>query len=97
MDVAAGNSKTNLRQILQQRMATRGLQCRCIRCREVKNLVCTRPGPPRKRYMCATCEMNALKGTRQQPALDERLDGGHDRAGTRVLASADVAIVSVGG
>mmetsp|Transcript_40354 Transcript_40354/g.95890 ORF Transcript_40354/g.95890 Transcript_40354/m.95890 type:complete len:752 (+) Transcript_40354:178-2433(+) len=36
--IIAGNSKTNLRQILQQRMATRGLQCRCIRCREVKNL-----------------------------------------------------------
>lgn len=29
--------KTNMRQLLQDEMASRGLKCRCIRCREVKN------------------------------------------------------------
>lgn len=29
--------KTNMRQLLQDEMTSRGLKCRCIRCREVKN------------------------------------------------------------
>lgn len=35
--IIAGNSRTNLRQILLDRMAKRGLRCKCIRCREVKD------------------------------------------------------------
>jgi len=35
-NVVAGMKKANLRQIAQQRMAERGLICRCIRCREVR-------------------------------------------------------------
>lgn len=34
--IVAGTTKSNLRQIVQQRMAERGLACRCIRCREVR-------------------------------------------------------------
>jgi len=35
-DIAAGVTKSNLRQIVQERMAQEGLTCRCIRCREVR-------------------------------------------------------------
>ncbi|RLC72265.1 MAG: tRNA uridine(34) 5-carboxymethylaminomethyl modification radical SAM/GNAT enzyme Elp3 [Chloroflexi bacterium] len=35
-NIVAGVKKTNLRQIVQQRMAREGLVCRCIRCREVR-------------------------------------------------------------
>jgi elongator complex protein 3 len=34
--VVEGNKKANLRQIAQRRMEKRGLQCQCIRCREVR-------------------------------------------------------------
>ena len=34
--IVAGTTKSNLRQIVQQRMQARGLQCQCIRCREVR-------------------------------------------------------------
>jgi histone acetyltransferase (RNA polymerase elongator complex component) len=37
--IIAGNKVTNLRQILLQKMAKRGLRCKCIRCREVKDSV----------------------------------------------------------
>ncbi|HUS95068.1 MAG TPA: tRNA uridine(34) 5-carboxymethylaminomethyl modification radical SAM/GNAT enzyme Elp3 [Patescibacteria group bacterium] len=37
-NVVAGMKKANLRQIAQQRMADRGLLCRCIRCREVRRM-----------------------------------------------------------
>ena len=36
-DIAAGVARSNLRQIVQQRMAQEGLACRCIRCREVRD------------------------------------------------------------
>jgi len=36
-DIAAGVTKSNLRQIVQARMAREGLVCRCIRCREVRD------------------------------------------------------------
>jgi elongator complex protein 3 len=35
-NVVEGNKKANLRQVAQERMKERGLQCRCIRCREVR-------------------------------------------------------------
>ncbi len=35
-DVAAGVACSNLRQLIQQRMAADGLTCRCIRCRELR-------------------------------------------------------------
>jgi elongator complex protein 3 len=35
-NIVAGVKKTNLRQIVQRRMAREGLTCRCIRCREVR-------------------------------------------------------------
>ncbi|MEA3339142.1 MAG: tRNA uridine(34) 5-carboxymethylaminomethyl modification radical SAM/GNAT enzyme Elp3 [Chloroflexota bacterium] len=35
-NIVAGVKKTNLRQIVQQRMAREGLVCRCIRCREIR-------------------------------------------------------------
>ena len=35
-NIVAGVKKTNLRQIVQRRMAREGLACRCIRCREVR-------------------------------------------------------------
>ena len=35
--ILAGNSVTNLRQVLEDKMKKCGLKCRCIRCREVKN------------------------------------------------------------
>ncbi|MEA3308788.1 MAG: tRNA uridine(34) 5-carboxymethylaminomethyl modification radical SAM/GNAT enzyme Elp3 [Chloroflexota bacterium] len=34
--IVAGSKKSNLRQIVQQRMKKRGLTCRCIRCREIR-------------------------------------------------------------
>lgn len=34
--IVAGTTKSNLRQIVQQRMTTEGQVCRCIRCREVR-------------------------------------------------------------
>ncbi|MGC9520594.1 MAG: elongator complex protein 3 [Anaerolineae bacterium] len=34
--IAAGTTKSNLRQIVQQRMAKRGKACACVRCREVR-------------------------------------------------------------
>jgi len=34
--IVAGTTKSNLRQIVQQRMEARGLECECIRCREVR-------------------------------------------------------------
>ncbi len=36
-NIVAGNTKANLRQIVQQHMAARGQRCRCIRCREVRH------------------------------------------------------------
>jgi len=35
-NVVAGITKANLRQMAQQRMKKRGLNCRCIRCREIR-------------------------------------------------------------
>ncbi|MEA3376697.1 MAG: tRNA uridine(34) 5-carboxymethylaminomethyl modification radical SAM/GNAT enzyme Elp3 [Chloroflexota bacterium] len=35
-NIVAGVKKSNLRQIVQQRMARQGTTCRCIRCREVR-------------------------------------------------------------
>jgi elongator complex protein 3 len=35
-NIVAGVKRTNLRQIVQRRMAREGLTCRCIRCREVR-------------------------------------------------------------
>eukprot|EP00921_Rhytidocystis_pertsovi_P001612 GHVQ01002724.1.p1 GENE.GHVQ01002724.1~~GHVQ01002724.1.p1 ORF type:complete len:760 (+),score=58.09 GHVQ01002724.1:116-2281(+) len=35
--IIAGNAKTNLRQILMDEMSKRLLECKCIRCREVKD------------------------------------------------------------
>lgn len=37
--IVAGTTKSNLRQIIQQRMANEELRCRCIRCREVRGKV----------------------------------------------------------
>lgn len=34
--IVAGTTKSNLRQIAQQRMAKRGLVCQCVRCREIR-------------------------------------------------------------
>ncbi len=34
--IVAGTTKSNLRQIIQQRMKQRGQHCRCIRCRELR-------------------------------------------------------------
>ncbi len=34
--IVAGTTKSNLRQIVQQRMQQRGLHCQCIRCRELR-------------------------------------------------------------
>lgn len=34
-DIINGNSSSNIRQILQQKLREQGLQCNCIRCREV--------------------------------------------------------------
>ena len=34
--IVAGTTKSNLRQIVQQRMQAQGLRCQCIRCREVR-------------------------------------------------------------
>ena len=36
-NIAAGVTKSNLRQIVQRRMAQEGQACRCIRCREVRD------------------------------------------------------------
>ena len=36
-NIVAGVKKSNLRQIVQHHMAQKGLVCRCIRCREVRN------------------------------------------------------------
>lgn len=33
--IKSGNRTTNLRQVIQQRMATEGLICKCLRCREI--------------------------------------------------------------
>jgi elongator complex protein 3 len=35
--IEAGVDRTNLRQMIESRMSEHGLQCRCIRCREIKN------------------------------------------------------------
>lgn len=35
-NVVEGMKRANLRQVVQERMAERGLRCRCIRCREVR-------------------------------------------------------------
>jgi elongator complex protein 3 len=37
-NIVAGVKKSNLRQIVQRRMAQNGLTCRCIRCREVRGM-----------------------------------------------------------
>lgn len=39
--IVAGTTKSNLRQIVQQRMHAHGMVCRCIRCREVRGKVVT--------------------------------------------------------
>ncbi|MGC9049106.1 MAG: elongator complex protein 3, partial [Patescibacteria group bacterium] len=36
--IEGGSKISNLREIVQQEMRKRGLKCRCIRCREIKNL-----------------------------------------------------------
>jgi elongator complex protein 3 len=35
-NIVAGSTKSNLRQLAQQRLKERGLACKCIRCREVR-------------------------------------------------------------
>lgn len=35
--ISGGNDREDLRQVLQQEMKSRGMKCKCIRCREVKN------------------------------------------------------------
>ncbi len=35
--IVAGNKKTNLRQLVHAYMAERGMQCQCIRCREIRH------------------------------------------------------------
>lgn len=37
--IVAGTTKSNLRQIVQQRMAHQGLACQCIRCREIRRRI----------------------------------------------------------
>ena len=34
--IVAGTKRSNLRQMVQQRMAKEGLRCRCVRCREIR-------------------------------------------------------------
>ena len=43
--IVAGNTKTNLRQIIQAEMSRRGLRCNCLRCREVghANVILSQP------------------------------------------------------
>ncbi len=36
--ILAGTKISNLRQVIQKEMVKRGLKCRCIRCREIKNI-----------------------------------------------------------
>lgn len=36
--IVAGNTMTNLRQVIQSEMAKRGLKCKCLRCREVGHM-----------------------------------------------------------
>ncbi len=38
--VIAGSKLSNLRQIIHQKMEERGMKCKCVRCREVKNANC---------------------------------------------------------
>ncbi len=40
-DIVAGVKSSNLRQLVQARMAQRGLVCRCTRCREVRETIVT--------------------------------------------------------
>lgn len=35
--IVAGSKVSNLRQLLQQKMKAKGLECQCIRCREIRN------------------------------------------------------------
>lgn len=37
-DIAAGNKVMNLRQVIQKKMRKRGLQCKCLRCREIGHI-----------------------------------------------------------
>ncbi len=38
-DIVAGVTKSNLRQVVQQRMVEAGQTCRCIRCREIRDVL----------------------------------------------------------
>jgi len=38
-DIVAGSKRSNLRQLVQERMKERGQVCQCMRCREVRDLV----------------------------------------------------------
>jgi elongator complex protein 3 len=45
--IMAGNRVTNLREVIQEKMAERGLHCKCLRCREVGHQpVLKHPTPP---------------------------------------------------
>lgn len=46
-DIVAGVTRSNLREVVRARMAREGLQCRCIRCREVRG----HPVDPRRLHL----------------------------------------------
>ncbi len=60
-EIAAGILKSNLRQLVHQRMAERGRKCRCLRCREVGH-TCQEPKDPREAEL-KTAEYEASGGT----------------------------------
>jgi elongator complex protein 3 len=57
-NIVAGVKKSNLRQIVQRRMAQEGLACRCIRCREVRGRAID---PTALRLERAVYEMDATR------------------------------------
>jgi elongator complex protein 3 len=68
-DIVAGVKSSNLRQLVQVRMAQRGQICRCIRCREVRATVVTEDD---LRQMIHTYETD---GSREQFLSYETADG----------------------
>ncbi len=54
--IEAGVVKSNLRQLVQERMRERGSRCRCIRCREVGHREADEPDPEELRVVFRTYE-----------------------------------------
>ncbi|MDO8499308.1 MAG: tRNA uridine(34) 5-carboxymethylaminomethyl modification radical SAM/GNAT enzyme Elp3 [bacterium] len=66
--IKSGNRTTNLRQVIQQRMAEQGLKCKCLRCREIGHQINIKIQNSKNRLRTGT---RKIKGQKTKLFIDE--------------------------